>query len=95
MAMFTYFVIGGVFGAVLFESEAISWFRIQEMFRFEAFQMYGIIATAIVVTGLSVALIKRLQLRDAGGSPIALPPKTLGSGVRYGVAARSSASGGR
>jgi uncharacterized membrane protein YedE/YeeE len=68
---------------VLLESEVISWFRIQEMFRFESFHMYGIIGSAVVVAAVSLEVIKRLQLRDAAGAPIALPPKALGSGVRY------------
>jgi len=80
-----YFLLGCAFGAVLLESEVISWFRIQEMFRFESFHMYGIIASAIVVGGLSIEIIKRLRLRGPGGEPIGLAPKTLGSGVRYVV----------
>jgi uncharacterized membrane protein YedE/YeeE len=78
-----YFGIGVLFGAVLLESEVISWFRIQEMFRFEAFHMYGIIGSAVIVAAVSLAIIKRLDLRDAAGTPIGLPPKTLGSGWRY------------
>lgn len=83
MMLLPYFLIGGVFGAVLLESEVISWFRIQEMFRFEAFHMYGIIMTAIAVAAVSLEVIKRLGIRDREGAPIALPPKTLGRGVRY------------
>jgi uncharacterized protein len=78
-----YFLIGTAFGAVLLESEVISWFRIQEMFRFEAFHMYGIIGSAVVVAAVSLEIIRRLQPRDRTGLPIGLPPKTLGRGVRY------------
>src|SRR5439155_17493128 len=78
-----YFLVGCVFGAVLVESEVISWFRIQEMFRFQAFHMYGVIAAAVVVAGVSLEAIKRLQLRDRAGAPIAPAPKTLGTGIRY------------
>jgi uncharacterized membrane protein YedE/YeeE len=81
--MIAYFLIGAAFGAVLLEAEAISWFRIQEMFRFGSFQMYGIIATAILVAGVSLEVIKRLRLRSRDGELIALPPKKLGTGVRY------------
>jgi len=80
-----YFLVGVAFGAVLLESEAISWFRIQEMFRFESFHMYGIIASAIVVAGVSLEVIKRLQLRDRDGAPIAPASKILGRGIRYVV----------
>jgi len=83
MALIPYFLIGTAFGAVLVESEVISWFRIQEMFRFEAFHMYGIIVSAILVAGLSLDILKRRGLRDRAGAPLALAPKTLGRGVRY------------
>jgi uncharacterized membrane protein YedE/YeeE len=83
MSLIPYFLIGSAFGAVLMEAEVISWFRIQEMFRFDAFHMYGIIGSAVVVAGLSLLAIKTLGLRAADGSPLALEPKTLGSGVRY------------
>ena len=78
-----YFLLGTIFGAVLLEAEVISWFRIQEMFRFGSFHMYGIIATAIAVAGASVFIIKRLGLRTADGELIGLPPKPLGNGTRY------------
>ncbi len=83
MSLIPYFLIGSAFGAVLTEAEVISWFRIQEMFRFDAFHMYGIIGSAVVVAGLSLLVIKSLGLRAKDGSPLALEPKTLGSGVRY------------
>jgi hypothetical protein len=83
MSLIPYFLIGSAFGAVLMEAEVVSWFRIQEMFRFDAFHMYGIIGSAVVVAGLSLLAIKTLGLRAADGSPLALEPKTLGSGVRY------------
>jgi uncharacterized membrane protein YedE/YeeE len=78
-----YFLLGGAFGAVLMEAEVISWFRIQEMFRFQAFHMYGIIGSAVVVAGIALAVLKHLGWRTASGEPLALAPKALGSGIRY------------
>jgi len=83
MALVPYFLLGCAFGAVLTESEVISWFRIQEMFRFQAFHMYGVIASAILVAGASLALIKRLGLRGSDGQRLGLAPKSVGSGARY------------
>jgi hypothetical protein len=80
-----YFLVGAAFGAILMEAEAISWFRIQEMFRFDAFHMYGIMGAAVAVAAASLLVIKRLGLRGADGQPLALPPKRLGSGRRYVV----------
>jgi uncharacterized membrane protein YedE/YeeE len=57
------------------KSEAFSWFRIQEMFRFQAFHMYGIIGTAVVLGVLGVAFIKKFNIRDSQGNPIQFYPK--------------------
>ena len=81
--MIGYFLLGCAFGAVFMEAEVVSWFRIQEMFRFDAFHMYGIIGSAVVVAGLSLIAIEKLQLRGADGEPLAMAPKPVGSGVRY------------
>ena len=83
MSLVPYFVLGGAFGFLLVEAEVVSWFRIQEMFRFEAFHMYGIIGTAVITAAISLLAIKRLHLRSADGQPLGLEPKTIGSGVRY------------
>jgi uncharacterized membrane protein YedE/YeeE len=83
MTLLPYFMLGGAFGFVLIEAEVVSWFRIQEMFRFDSFHMYGIIGTAVLTAGFSLLAIKRLGVRDREGQPLALQPKKLGSGVRY------------
>ena len=84
-ALLTYFLLGIGFGIVLTKSEVLSWFRIQEMFRLQSPRMYEIMASAVVVAGASVAAIKELGLKGVSGDPIAIPPKTLGHGVRYAV----------
>ena len=78
-----YFALGVLFGIVLTKSEVISWFRIQEMFRFQAFHMYGIIGSAVVVAAVSLQLIKRLGARSLDGQVIVVPPKAMGRGTRY------------
>jgi uncharacterized membrane protein YedE/YeeE len=80
-----YLLLGIAFGVVLTKSEVISWFRIQEMFRFQSFRMYGIIGSAIATAALSVAVIKKLSLRSASGEAIVIPRKDLGSGARYAI----------
>ena len=52
-------VLGTLFGILLVKSEVISWFRIQEMFRFQSIHMYGILGSGVVVAGISFALLKR------------------------------------
>jgi uncharacterized protein len=80
-----YLLLGVFFGIVLTRSEVISWFRIQEMFRFQGFHMFGIFATALPVAIVTVQWIKRRGARTLGGEPINIPPKQLGTGVRYAV----------
>src|SRR5262245_44347273 len=79
-----YLLIGVAFGFVLTKSEAISWFRIQEMFRFQGFQMYGIFMTAVPVGMLSVWLIKRFQMKTISGEPIVIPQKKYNHGYIIG-----------
>ena len=81
--LWIYLLAGTVFGIVLTKGEAISWFRIQEMFRFQGFHMFGIFATALPTAIVGVQLLKRRRRRTLGGEAIAIPPKHLGSGVRY------------
>ena len=80
-----YFIAGVVFGIVITKGEAISWFRIQEMFRFQGFHMFGIFATALPVAIVTVQLLKRRGVRARGGAPISIPPKQMGSGARYAI----------
>lgn len=54
-----YLLAGTVFGIVLVKAEVISWYRIQEMFCFGSFHLYGVIGSAVLVSALSVWLIKR------------------------------------
>jgi uncharacterized membrane protein YedE/YeeE len=78
-----YLLLGIVFGFVLYRSEVLSWFRIQEMFHFQSFRMYGIIGSAVVTAAVSLSLLKRMKLKSVSGELISLPPKALGSGIRY------------
>jgi uncharacterized membrane protein YedE/YeeE len=78
-----YLLLGIVFGYVMTRAEVVSWFRIQEMFRFQSFRMYGIIGTAIVTAAVSIALLKRAGIRSVSGESISIPDKQMGRGIRY------------
>ncbi|MFD2163306.1 DUF6691 family protein [Paradesertivirga mongoliensis] len=70
------FILAGIFfGIVMAKSEAISWYRIQEMFRFQSFHMYGIIGTAVGLGLIAVYLIKKFGIRDTEGNPIVFRDK--------------------
>jgi uncharacterized membrane protein YedE/YeeE len=86
MSNLKYIFIGIVFGLALTKGEAISWFRIQEMFRMESFHMYGIFMTAIPVGALSLWLIRKLNVRSLTGEPIVIPKKEYHHGVIIGSA---------
>jgi uncharacterized membrane protein YedE/YeeE len=79
-----YLFAGLLFGIVLVKSEVISWFRIQEMFRLQAFHMYGIIGSAIVMGMISVLIIKRFRLKTISGAEIIIPTKKFHWGNVYG-----------
>ena len=70
-----YLFVGILFGIVLVKSEVVSWYRIQEMFRFQSFHMYGVIGVAVLVGIISVQLIKRLNIKSIDGKKIDLTPK--------------------
>ena len=75
-----YVVLGIIFGVTLFKSEAVSWYRIYEMFLFKSFHMYGIIGSAVVVGVLSIYLIKKNKLKSVSGEQIEIAPKKLSKG---------------
>ncbi len=75
MKQILFILIGFFFGIIMFKSEAASWFRIYEMFRFEAFHMYGIIGTALVFGILFVQIIKRYKIKSFDGNEIEIAPK--------------------
>ena len=82
MKYLKFILVGIIFGIVLVKSEAVSWYRIYEMFKFESFHMYGIIGSA-VFTGIILLLItKKLKLKNSTGSQMHVPKKDRGL-IRY------------
>src|SRR5690606_39669290 len=77
-----FLLVGIVFGIVMVKSEAVSWYRIYEMFHFQSFHMYGIIGTAVVLGTIGVQFLKKNNIKDFAGNPIYIEPKEKGI-VRY------------
>jgi uncharacterized membrane protein YedE/YeeE len=77
-------LIGVLFGVVLTKAEVISWFRIQQMFRFEEAYVYLVMTSAIVVAALSLLLLKRFQLKSLQGEAIKIKEKPYQKGVIFG-----------
>lgn len=75
-----YLFLGVVFGFVIIKSEAASWYRIQEMFYFQSFHMYGILLSAILTASISILFIKRFVGKvSLDGTVIAIPQKPEGT----------------
>lgn len=79
-----YTMVGIVFGITFVKAEIISWFRIQEMFRFQSFHMYGVIGTAVLVAALSVFLIKKFGIKTIHGEEIKFQSKSFNKGQVIG-----------
>ena len=79
-----YIIFGIVFAIILIKVEAISWFRIQEMFRFQSFHMYGVLLSGILVALVGVQLLKRFSSIEFKTKPIQLSANLLG-GVCFGI----------
>jgi len=91
MRYIIHLLLGIFFGIVLLKAEVISWFRIQEMFRFHSYHMYEIIGSAVVVGAVSVFLIKIFKIKTLSGKEVNLQPKpvrwigNLGGGIVFGL----------
>lgn len=77
MKNLAFFLIGIPFGIIMTKSEVISWFRITEMFRFEAFHMYGVIGVAVVAGIIAMYVLKSAKLKTWGGGKVSYTPMPL------------------
>ncbi len=82
MKFLKYLFVGMFFGIVLVKSEAVSWYRIFEMFKFQSFHMYGIIGSSVFLGVIAVGLIKLTGVKSIEGQKINIIPKEKGF-VRY------------
>ncbi len=75
MKLFKFLLVGILFGIVMTKSEAVSWYRIQEMFRFQSFHMYGIIGVAVVLGAMMHYLMKNGKMKNIVGDSIEFKAK--------------------
>lgn len=78
MKLARFFLTGVLFGIVLTKAEAVSWYRIYEMFHFQSFHMFGIIGTALFTGIIGLQFIKKKKLKDFNGLPIKIIEKERG-----------------
>ena len=74
-----FLVLGVFFAIVLSKTQAISWYRFYEMFKFQSFHMYGIIGGAVVISMVFMQLFKRGIIKDIHGNNI--HPKQKKKGI--------------
>ena len=77
MKLFKFLLIGILFGIILIKSEVVSWFRIQEMFRFDSIHMYGVIGVAVIIGIIGTLIIKRKDWKSIEGTPMDFTPKKM------------------
>jgi uncharacterized membrane protein YedE/YeeE len=83
-AALLYIAAGAMLGIVFVKSEVLSWYRIQEMFRFQSVHMFGVIGSALAVASLSLSLLRRFKIRTLDGQAISVPAKQMTpAGARY------------
>ncbi len=78
MKFLKFLLVGIAFGIILVKSEAVSWYRIYEMFRFESFHMYGIIGTAITAGIILLLITKKFKFKNIEGGLMGVPDKEKG-----------------
>lgn len=77
-----YWGLGVILGILFIKSEVLSWYRIQEMFRFQSFHMYGVIISAIVVARLVLWALARAGVPTVAGSPVTIARKEWTPGLK-------------
>lgn len=91
MKLFRFLIVGFIFGIVLTKAEAVSWYRIYEMFMFQSFHMFGIIMIAILTGVIGIQFFKRKKTKDFSGYPIMIIDKERGfsryiiGGILFGL----------
>lgn len=87
MKYIRFIIYGIIFSIILIKVEAISWFRIQEMFYFQSFHMYGVLFSAIGVAliGVQIIKIRNKSLEEKKQIPISKKELRLKANIIGGV----------
>lgn len=79
-----YLIYGTIFGIILIKVEAITWFRIQEMFYFDSFHMYGVLGSGILTAFLGLQLLKKFKGITSQPKPLEWKANATG-GLLFGL----------
>lgn len=86
-----FLILGIFFAIILSKTQAISWYRFYEMFKFQSFHMFGIIGGAVVISMIFMQLFKKGIIKDINGNKIEPKQKkkgfisTLLGGTFFGI----------
>ena len=84
-------ILGFCFGSILIYSQAYSWYRIQEMFHFESFHMFGLLFSAFGTSAFSLFILKKFGIKAVSGKEIEVKPKpaqlkaNIAGGLIFGI----------
>lgn len=81
--LLAYFALGVLCGVILIKGEIASWYRIQEMLRFQGVHIFGFFACSVTTAAASLWLLRRTGVRTLQGEAIHLAPKQWERGTRY------------
>lgn len=80
-----FLLLGSIFGVTLLKSDAVSWYRMQEMFRFQGFQLFGLFMTAVPTAALCIFLLRKFKIKTMDGEPVQIVKKKFNWGYVYGA----------
>lgn len=73
-----FLILGIFFAIVLSKTQAISWYRFYEMFKFQSFHMFGVIGSAVLISMIFMQLFKHGKIKDINGNKIVPKEKKKG-----------------
>ena len=73
-----FLILGIFFAIVLSKTQAISWYRFYEMFKFQSFHMFGVIGGAVLISMVFMQLFKNGKIKDINGNRIEPEKKKKG-----------------
>jgi len=79
-----FIIYGLIFSIILIKVEAISWFRIQEMFYFQSFHMYGVLLSGMAVAFVGIKLLKMFNGTETKKKELRWRSNVLG-GISFGL----------
>ncbi|MEO9533137.1 MAG: YeeE/YedE thiosulfate transporter family protein [Crocinitomicaceae bacterium] len=83
-----FILYGMVFSIILVKVEAVSWFRIVEMFHFQSFHMYGVMFSGIITAFIGVQFIKKYKVLELKPKPFQKYANSIGGtffGLGWGI----------